>query len=228
MAKRSPNYILVLLMLVAATAITYKFHFMPQERLHDPDLKSFPLNIDNWSGRDQELADAVQEGIEADDYLWRVYLDDDELNYLGLLVVYRKYGRRGFVHRPEMCYPAAGWTLSDKEYVTIPYAGGETRALKLLATRTTTSGETEKELLLYWFVSGERMEASYVKQQILMAADRLQTNKYGWAFIRINVPIPYSEQESLEYARRFLAKGADRLNEALLRPRQTHASAGPN
>lgn len=220
MGKRSPNYIIVIALLVVTATISYWVRYKPVEALHTPDLTAFPRTIGPWTGEDQAMTEDVAEGIEADEYLWRVYLDDDDLNYLGLLVVYRKYGRRGFVHRPEMCYPAAGWELPTKRYVTLPYNGDQVKARLVNATRA-----DEKELVLYWFVSGDRIEGSYVKQQYLMALDRMQTNKYGWAFVRINVPVIYSEEDALEHVRKFLGMASGPLQDALLQSASRHSRA---
>ena len=121
----------------------------------------------------------------ADSYLCRSYSEPDSNEYLQLLVVYRKYGRRGFVHRPEMCYPASGYELATNGYTTVPYNGKNVKAVEITATN-----EADKQLVIYWYASGERTQANFVWQQVSMALDRLQPRKYGWAFIRLSVSMP--------------------------------------
>jgi hypothetical protein len=57
---------------------------------------------------------------------------------------------------------------------------------------------------VYWFASGERTEANYVKQQYWMALDRLRTQKYGWAFVRVNCPVTTTDDDARAEIRRFL------------------------
>jgi EpsI family protein len=127
-----------------------------------------------------------------------------------MLIVYRKYGRRDFAHRPELCYPAAGWEITGKTYTKMFYNG---KAID--ARLVTAEKDIGREVIAYWFASGDRTEANFAKQQLWMAMDRMQDRRYGWAFIRINVPVLYSDEEALEAARSFLKEMDKPLMKAL-------------
>ena len=210
MAKRTPNYVLVFVMFAVAGALTHGIRNLPAKALFSADLGSVPHHIGAWTGEDGEISEEVKKGIEADSTLSRLYTRPGSDYYMGALVVYRRYGRRGFVHRPEMCYPAAGWEILSKGTTTVPYAGRETQAVVIVAER-----EYEKEVVVYWFASGDRLESNYVRQQLRMALDRLTPRKYGWAFVRINAPVVSTEEETLDEIRAFLKQFTKPLDRVL-------------
>lgn len=205
MDTRTPKYIIVFLMFAFAAGVTYWVNSRPLKVLFDADLESVPIKISAWQGADMEITEEVASALDADKVLSRAYMrSEDEL--MQLLVVYRKYGRRGFAHRPEMCYPAAGWELVSKSYTTVPYGGHDVQAVKIVAQKDYT-----KEIIVYWFASGQEMEANFVRQQLKMAVDRLRTSKYGWAFIRINSPVTVSEEDTMADIREFIQDASDPL-----------------
>lgn len=206
MVERSPNYALVLAVLIVTNVAAYWIREKPMPVLFNARLASFPLRLGHWEGQDLEMTQEVRKTLSADSLLSRQYADVESGDPVGLLVVYRKYGRRDFIHRPELCYPAAGWKITGTGYTTLPYNGTNIRATKVVAEK-----EGSREIIAYWFASGERTEANFLKQQFRMAFDRFQTQKYGWAFIRINCPVAYSDEDSMRTIRSFAAAASDPL-----------------
>lgn len=210
MAKRTPNYVLILILLVVSTAITYAVRSMPVRALYGADFSKFPTTIGAWHGDDLQMTGEVKSALNADSILSRAYTDAEAYAPVGLLVVYRKYGRRDFAHRPEMCYPASGWEIKEQGYTTVPYAGKNVRARQVVAEK-----DGQREVILYWFASGDRTEANFVKQQLMMALDRLKTQRYGWGFVRINSAVVLSEEDTVEEIRRFLRSASGPLEKTL-------------
>lgn len=196
--ERTTNYkVTAFLTVIAAIASGFVAYRQPMVRF-EPKLDALPMRIGDWQGRDYDLDPGVRGALSADSILCRYYTDSRD-RQVSLLVTYRKYGRRSFTHRPEMCYPAAGWEIIGSEYARIPYAGRSVRVRRMEAGKDGT-----RMLVTYWFASGRRTEASYVRQQMLMALDRLQPRKYGWAFIRTDVYETRGRKESLEATRDFM------------------------
>jgi EpsI family protein len=154
--------------------------------------------------------------------LHRGYIGGTDRSSLGLLVVYRRYGRRDFAHRPEACYPAAGWEITGKRSTRVPYAGKNVDAVEVAARR----GDV-REVVVYWFASGRRTEANYIRQQVTMALDRLRPHKYGWAFIRVNSRVTVSEEATLSDIRRFLRTASGPLFTALTRSQSRSSGYHP-
>lgn len=206
MVKRTPKYYPVLIMLIISTAITYWIHSRPVKVLYTANLAALPANMNGWHGKDAKLDASTKQALDADEVLSRNYINQSMDAGLNLLVVYRKLGRRGFAHRPEMCYPAQGWEIISKSYTTVPYGGKDVQAVRVVAQKN-----DEKDVIIYWFASGRKVEASFVKQQLWMALDRLQTRKYGWAFIRISSPVIISEDDTMKQIRSFVKSASNPL-----------------
>mgnify|MGYP000972453207 CR=1 FL=1 len=207
---KKPKYLIVILLFIISSCITYWVSANPVRVVFTADFNSFPKVIAKWKGEDWKLDKEVKKGIGADQILSRTYYNDQDSKQMGLMVVYRKYGRRGFVHRPELCYPAAGWELTKKDWSTVTYKGQEIPVRYIVAERG-----AEREIVIYWFSSGERNEADYVKHQVWMSLDRLSSQKYGWAFIRINAPVVSSDEDTMNDIRKFVADISDPLKKSL-------------
>jgi len=199
MAKRTPNYLIVAILTIASACAGFYVVGQSPRVSFDANLDALPMKIGVWRGDNLELDESTKAALQADRVLSRRYTNSETGEPLGLLIVYRKYGRREFAHRPELCYPAAGWEIVQKTYTTLPYAGRNARA-RLVIAQTSTA----REAITYFFASGDRTEGSFVTQQLKMALDRLQEQKYGWAFIRLNVPESYGDDEAIELTRAFM------------------------
>jgi EpsI family protein len=210
MHKRTPNYWLVaLLTLAAAYAGNRVAQIAPAAKV-SANLDKLPMKLGTWQGEDIKLDATVMKALAADQVLCRQYTDSKTERALGLLVVYRKYGRRDFAHRPELCYPASGWEIVGKSYTSVPYGGRSVQARLVIAEQ-----DMSREAVTYWFASGDRTEGNFAKQQLWMALDRLQKQKHGWAFIRVNVPEMYGDEEALELTRSFMKVAEGPLKESL-------------
>lgn len=210
MAKPTPKYILVLLALLISTAVTYWVRSRPAPDVLNADLKKVPVKIGAWYSEEQPIDSNVQNVLNADSLLSRLYHNDEVYTPMGLLIVYRKYGRRDFAHRPEMCYPASGYEILNKGLITVPYGGKDIPAVKVLAEK-----DGQQEVVVYWFASGERTESNFAKQQLWMAMDRLSSHKYGWAFIRINAPVADTEEDTIKDIQSFVRTASNPLSRVL-------------
>lgn len=210
MHKRTPNYWLVALLTLAAAYAGNRVALVAPAAKLSATLNKLPMQLGTWHGVDIKLDATVTKALAADQMLCREYTDSKTGRQLGLLVVYRKYGRRDFVHRPELCYPAAGWEIVGKSYTNVPYAGRNVQARLVIAEQ-----DMSREAVTYWFASGNRTEGNFAKQQLWMALDRLQKQRHGWAFIRVNVPEMYGDDDALEITRSFMKTAEGPLMEAL-------------
>ena len=89
-----------------------------------------------------------------------------------MLLIAAGNNQTGFlqVHRPEICYSAAGYQLGPIQPQPVAIGGGrQIMANKLLATR-----EGQSEWLLYWTRVGTHIPASWARQRLAIAEDNLQ------------------------------------------------------
>ena len=101
--------------------------------------------------------------------LTRVYWD--RVGPPVMLLIAAGNNQTGFlqVHRPEVCYSAAGYELGDAEPQSVRFGDGrELVANKLRATR-----EGQSEWMLYWTRVGNQIPATWAKQRLAIAVDNL-------------------------------------------------------
>lgn len=90
-------------------------------------LARVPVSIGDWSGSDVELDPAVVVAAQVDDYVYRYY-DRSGGGRVSFFVAGGARPRDLMPHRPEVCYPSAGWSLrktragvANSGQISIPY-----------------------------------------------------------------------------------------------------------
>ncbi|MBU0717821.1 MAG: EpsI family protein [Planctomycetes bacterium] len=88
-------------------------------------LAALPLQIADWSGQDVPLAADVIQATDSDDHINRTYSRRGGREAVSLFVAYGVRPRDLMPHRPEVCYPGAGWTVEGKDEIDVPHGSGE-------------------------------------------------------------------------------------------------------
>lgn len=146
--------------------------------------------------------------------LTRVYYDGT--TPIMLLVAYSA-SQSGFlqVHRPEFCYTAAGYTLSDA-------APHEVRLSPETAFRVNTlsaNRDGQGEKLLYWTRIGNHIPLSWTEQKLVFAADNMRRIIPDSALVRVSTPIGYDRPPLVhleEFVREMIAATAPSLRRVLV------------
>jgi hypothetical protein len=74
-------------------------------------LSRLPSMIGNWRGEDMPLDVQTIRRTDTDDHVNRCYSHDNGRDAVGVFFAYGVRTRDLLPHRPEVCYPGAGWTL---------------------------------------------------------------------------------------------------------------------
>ncbi|GAA3893293.1 hypothetical protein GCM10022276_10610 [Sphingomonas limnosediminicola] len=144
-----------------------------------------PTNIGRWkfvtaSGLVTAPPDQLQRAVYSQ-LLTRVYYDGEAP--IWLLLAYSA-NQTGFlqVHRPEFCYTAAGYSLSDFGHhrIALEAASGFTTN-SLTATR-----DDRIEKMVYWTRIGNHIPLSWAQQKLAVAGDNLRRLIPDAALIRIS------------------------------------------
>lgn len=217
MAERSPNYGLILIMLLASTLITYWAEARSPVALTGADLKSLPTTLGNWTrlGKDAKRAQDVLEAwnVSNENFLIRNYADP-EGNRIELMAVYKGLDRRGW-HLSEVCFSGSGSNV--RQSIThVPYAGRTVSAVKLVAEDANTGA---KVVSVYLFARGTHTEASFARQQASMLLCRIRPPTDGWAFVRVTAEVVTTEQDALATIRDFFKVASGPLVKAMTIPR---------
>lgn len=122
--------------------------------------------------------------------LTRIYSSGTDPNVM-LLIAYSA-SQTGFlqVHRPEFCYTAAGYSLSDFKPHDVALSPSQSfRANTLTATR-----DAQIEKLLYWTRIGNHIPPTWIQQKLTVAEENLKRIIPDAALIRISVVTPDEDQ----------------------------------
>jgi EpsI family protein len=133
----------------------------------------FPAKIGKWayqSAGDLILppSDALSDRLY-DDLVTRTYADA-EGGIVQLLVAYNNR-QDGILqlHRPETCYPAGGFKISQTQETEVPVAS----SLQLPCMYFTASGDSRDETVMYWSRVGAEFPRRWSEQRLAVARANL-------------------------------------------------------
>jgi len=73
------------------------------------------------------------------------------------------------LHRPEICYPAGGYTLTSVDPIDVPVTGSATLPSQIFAARS----DERNEVVLYWTRVGEQFPRKWAEQRWAVAKENL-------------------------------------------------------
>lgn len=165
----------------AARKPNIKLNYLGSHKLEDV----IPKRIGKWefvttSGLVIPPDDQLQLALYSQ-LLTRMYSDGN--NIIELLIAYSA-SETGFlqVHRPEFCYTAAGYQLSDFAHHKIPLEGSHA----FTANSLTASRDSSTEKLVYWTRIGDHIPLSWAEQKLTFAEDNLRRQIPDAALVRVS------------------------------------------
>lgn len=146
--------------------------------------------------------------VQPDPYSAKIYSQevgrgytDGHGNVVMLLVAYGPVQNfRLKAHRPEMCYTAAGFRISDKHGAAISYRAG---AEPIKMTRLIAERETRFEPISYWMRVGNDIATGVVDRQIIRLKYGLRGIIPDGALIRVST-IGLSQEASFKLQDQFI------------------------
>ncbi len=154
---------------------------------------TFPNEIAGWEGRPGQPFDKkILAVLGVDEYLNLTFWKTAALP-IGLYVGYYQSQREGdTMHSPMNCLPGAGWQPESKGTLTIPVS--LTRAVgaprrDITVNRYVIRKGTDRQLVVYWYQSHDRVVASEYRSKIYMVLDALRTNRTDAALVRVITPV---------------------------------------
>ncbi len=184
---------LVTLFLIIQTAVLYssiRTEYVPQSR----QLSDLPHQLGSWNMAGESYVDKeTQQVLQADDTVSRVYIDPSTASQASLFVAAFRTQRTGKTpHSPKNCLPGAGWTqLSSQNY---PIDVG--LAEPIVVNRFVIVHGDEREVVLYWYQSRNRVVANEFKAKFWVVADAMRLNRTDTALVRVIVPIKDKDEDT--------------------------------
>lgn len=148
-------------------------------------LAHLPLQMGDWRGRDIPLAGTVEEILDADFHVQRLYETGREPPVM-LYVGYYGTTRGGRPeHTPRGCYVGAGWGIERSESVAFDPSDPSSSATEYLVER-----RGARQLVLYWYRSYRR---TGMTDGLMLSWDRLAgrltSGRSDGALIRLATPL---------------------------------------
>lgn len=172
-------------------------------------LSQCPLIISDYRGRATEPFDEKTLAVlGVNDYINRLYLNAQGVP-LGLYVGYYSSQREGdTIHSPQNCLPGAGWEPMSSSHlaVTVTEKGntGVPTPRTIELNRYVIAKGLDKQLVLYWYQSHDRVVASEYWAKIYMTLDAVRLNRTDGALVRVITPVVTSEAEAERQAVMFV------------------------
>ncbi len=142
--------------LLLASGVVYKVLAGHLDRLDSfislpVPLKNIPEQIGDWRGRDVPLSESVLKVAGNDDYLNRLYVNRASDQWANVYIAYSANPRTMRGHRPQVCYPSAGWQHDGTDHIKVTSLSG--REMPCLLHRFhRASNEVEEIVVLNFYV----------------------------------------------------------------------------
>lgn len=145
---------------------------------------AIPERIGGW--RSRKTAELVLPALDEGDKLYenletRIY-EGRGLPAMMVLVAYSSVQQNDIqVHRPEVCYPAAGYPIVSSENSMITFGRKPIEAREVVANR---GGLFER--VIYWVRVGDQFPTTWIDQRLAMAAANLKGTIPDGVLVRVS------------------------------------------
>ncbi len=153
-------------------------------------LSSLAMEIGDWRGGDIALSEQVIRATDTEDHVSRAYVRRGGIDAVSLFLAYGVRFRDLAPHRPEVCYPGAGWTLEGSGEIDVRTAEGSLLPCRIHHFERGGLDGRRMTVLNYYVVAGQwfrdvsllrslgwrgTVDATYVAQvQVACAGDSFQ------------------------------------------------------
>ena len=118
-------------------------------------LERLPLQIDDWTGQNVPLDEAIVRATDTDAHISRIYSRYNTSENISLYIAYGVRARDLMPHRPEVCYTGIGWTLTDKRSMELPLSDGMKLPCSTFQFSRGTFNTKKTVVLAYYIVDGQ-------------------------------------------------------------------------
>jgi len=166
-------------------------------------LAEFPAELGPWRAvRNFPIEQQVQDVLKADDTLSRSYTGPGVPGEIHLFMAYfksQRYGQKP--HSPQNCLPGSGWEAMRKGFRWVDIPG---RA-PIEVNRYLVQRGTNKSMVLYFYLSHNRVVASEYWAQIWVVADGIRYNRSDTSIVKVVLPADnISAEQAEESSARFI------------------------
>jgi hypothetical protein len=133
---------------------SWYFPVRPSIALPPHALEELPMTLGMWHGRDVSMDPRIVSAADAEAYLSREYVNAKTGEVARVWVAYGAPSRDFAPHRPDVCYPGAGWNLLDVKPVELKPASGLRREIKAYSFRKSGIDSSAISVLHWYLMDG--------------------------------------------------------------------------
>ena len=191
-AKYNKSIVLLLLLMVGSAIAS---NFIQEREDIIPARKAFlnfPLQMGNWQGRNDYLAQHYLDELRLTDYAIINYVQPESGSSINFYSAYYQAQRRGVaMHSPKACMPGDGWQITEFGQRNFPDITVDGDPLEL--NRAVIQKGESKQLVYYWFQQhGRTLTNEYLVKWYLFY-DSLIMNRTDGALIRLVTSVGKTE-----------------------------------
>lgn len=185
----------MLCLLLAATTLFLANARKNEVPIDRPTFATFPMAIGPWSAvNDPPMDEDVLRVLGVDDYLSRVYYNNNG-TAAGLYLGFYGSQRQGdTIHSPMNCLPGAGWQPVSEGELTLSNVDGEGRSVTV--NRYVIQKGLDRTLVLYWYHGRGRVVANEYWSKAFLIRDAIVSNRTNGSLVRVIVPIAPDAQNN--------------------------------
>ena len=193
---------LIVVGLLAGTALLLQARSGSEIMAPRVQLSSFPHELNGWTGTDVQLDKEVLDILGPGDFLVRDY--HDARQSVALFIAYFPSQRAGdTIHSPKNCLPGAGWSPVHADRVEVNVPG---RA-PFPANRYLIAKGEDRQLVLYWYLAHDRVVASEYASKFYLVADSIRMHRSDGSLVRVSTPLARGESVESAQSRLLLFAG---------------------
>lgn len=210
----------VLVLLVALTAGASIYGNRNLKPSGQGVIMDLPYQLGDYWGIETEVTPAERLILPGDtEFARKVYSSIEDENILCSIVL--SGAEKRSIHRPEVCLPAQGWTIANKEVVPVKLSNGHILRVTLLTLNQPVRGPDGlphiiSSLFAYWFVGENRLTHSHWERVFVTSWDRVFDDiNHRWAYVIVSMPVTATmrpggrdKAQTLEEIKKFISIAA--------------------
>jgi len=183
----------------------------PEEIKPNKPFSTFPVQISDWTGKEDRFDDQVYKVLGVDDSFYADYRNAKG-EYINLYIGFYQSQREGdMIHSPKNCMPGGGWNIIESKVVPVQLKAEASKKINVI--KLVLQNGPNKQISYYWFQSRGRIISSEYLQKIYLVWDAITKNRTDDCFVRLITPVVASEEEATRSLEKFIQDIFPVLNE---------------
>jgi exosortase D (VPLPA-CTERM-specific) len=170
--------------LVSAVSLGERAEVIPSRA----DFSAFPMQLGDWTGREDRLEQIYVNALKLDDYIIADYANGTGKPVNFYVAYYGSQSKGESAHSPRSCLPGGGWRIS--ELTQQPVDGVTVSGMPLRVNRVVIKKGDFTQLVYYWFQGRGRVITNEYMVKWFLFWDALTRSRTDGALVRLTTVVP--------------------------------------